>query len=73
MRPRETISIRAKRSRDASRRAYQTEETGLRAARVEGELESLRESNAQLLAHVGASAAKSPAKGRSKPNKPEGQ
>ncbi|WP_161558044.1 DNA-binding protein [Pseudomonas aeruginosa] len=57
--------------RDEARK--QAQDAGLRAARVEGELESLRESNAQLLAHVGASAAKSPAKGRSKPNKPEGQ
>ncbi|MFK1001509.1 DNA-binding protein [Pseudomonas aeruginosa] len=57
--------------RDEARK--QAQDAGLRAARFEGELESLRESNAQLLAHVGASAAKSPAKGRSKPDKPEGQ
>ncbi|HHM8821089.1 TPA: DNA-binding protein [Pseudomonas aeruginosa] len=60
--------------RDEARK--QAQDAGLRAARFEGELESLRESNAQLLAHVGTSTAKSPAspaKGRSKPNKPEGQ
>ncbi|HBP1199011.1 TPA: hypothetical protein L5S41_005796 [Pseudomonas aeruginosa] len=60
--------------RDEARK--QAQDAGLRAARFEGELESLRESNAQLLAHVGAATAKSPAspaKGRSKSNKPEGQ
>ncbi|WP_430283268.1 DNA-binding protein, partial [Pseudomonas aeruginosa] len=57
--------------RDEARK--QAQDAGLRAARFEGELESLRESNAQLLAHVGASTAKSPAKGRNKSNKPEGQ